>query len=313
MRILLPDAGRTSLALLAAVPAAMAYPWQTVHERWVLGGACAVALVLLGWWRGLHLTTIWRRRLAMVFRGGRTGGAHQTVDHSGADARTTAVLRVLNGTASGLPLDLIGGYLDRYGVRCESLRVTSRDTAAGRTTWIALTMAAAANLAALQARSPKIPLRETAEIALRRLADQLREQGWSLTTSDLAIPDLAGPGSRERWRAVADGSNGYLAAYSIPPDSLAALLDELWGYGCAEMWTAIEVSAAGLAAGCAIRTAEMPAAIPPLTGLISRRGTQRKALLALTPGSTNPLEAEIFPPGPLLAVQWPANGQPVGR
>jgi len=312
VRILLPDTGRVALALLAVVPAAMAYPWQAQSGRWMLGVAAAVVLVLFGWWRGLHLTTIVRRRLAMVFRSVRHDGAHRTVDHADADVRTTVALRVLDGADSGLPLDLIRGYLDRYGVRCESLRVTSLDTGAGRTTWISVTMSATTNLVALQARSPKIPLRETAEITLRRLADHLREYGWSLTTTDLAIPDLPGPQAREHWRAVTD-TGGYVAAYSLAADSLPDVLNELWSYEWDELWTVIEMSAAGLAAGCAIRTAEMPTATPPLTGLISRRGTQRKALHALTPGSTSPLDAEKFPVSGLSAVRWPANGQPVGR
>lgn len=311
MRILLPSTGRTTLALLAVIPAAMAYPWHGERERWVLAVAGAVILVLFGWWRGLHLTTIWRRRAAMLFRGGRNGGVHQTVNRAGTDARTTAVLRVLDGPDTGLPLDLVHGYLNRYGIHCESLRITSHETPAGRTTWIGLTMTAGANLAALQARSTEIPLRGTAEITLRRLADQLREQGWTLTTSDLAIPETPGPGSREHWRAVADGGRGYLAAYGLAADRPSDVLNSLWSRECIELWTAIEMSAAGLAAGCAIRTETMPAATPPLTGLLSRRGNQRKALQALMPGSTNPLHAEIKPANGFAALRWPANGYPV--
>ncbi len=308
MRILVPGTGRVALALLAVVPAVMAYPWQAESGRRMLGVAAVVVLVLFGCWRGLHLTTIVRRQLALLFRSGRK---HQPVDRADTDARTTVALRVLGGTDSGLPLDLIRGYLDRYGVRCESLRVTSRDTSAGRTTWISLTMSARANLVALQARSPKIPLRETAEITLRRLADHLREHGWSLTTADLAIPDLPGPQAREHWRTVADTS-GYLAAYSLAADSLPEVLNELWSRDWDELWTAIEMSDAGFAAGCAIRTGQMPAAEPPLAGLISRRGTQWQALGALVPTSTKPLDAEILSVGGLSAIRWPANGYPVG-
>ncbi|MGV1005120.1 MAG: type VII secretion protein EccE [Candidatus Nanopelagicales bacterium] len=310
MRIPLPGAGRTALALLVAAPAVTAFPWQTVRERWVLGVAVAVVLVLFGWWRGLHLTTILRRRLAMSLRGGRHRGAHQSVDRAEAGARTTVVLRVLDGPDAGLPLDLIRGYLDRYGVRCTSLRVTSRDTAAGRTTWLGLTMSARANLAALQARSPDIPLRETAEITLRRLADHLREHGWRVTTSDLSIPDPPGPHAKAGWRAVADGASGYVAVYSIPADSLPDILNGLWSHGWDELWTAIELSAAGMAAGCAIRTEEMPGA-PPLTGLIPRRGTQWEALHALLPTSTKPLDAEILSLEGLSTVWWSASGQSV--
>ena len=58
--------GRITLALLAVVPAVMAYPWRSTRDYWVLGIAAAVVIVLFGWWRGLHFTTILRRRLAMV-------------------------------------------------------------------------------------------------------------------------------------------------------------------------------------------------------------------------------------------------------
>ena len=311
MRILLPGTGRVALALLAIAPAAMAYPWQAESGRWMLGVAAVVVLVSFGWWRGLHLTTIVRRRLALLFRSGPHDGTHHTVDGADADARTTVALRVLDGPDPGLPLDIIRRYLDRYGIRCESLRVTSRDTGAERTTWISLTMSATANLVALQARSPTIPLRETAEITLRRLADHLREHGWSLATADLAIPDLPGPDAKEHWRALADTA-GCLAAYSLAADSLPEVLNELWSYEWDELWTAIEMSEAGLAAGCAIRTGQMPAAAPPLAGLISRRGTQWEALRALAPTSTKPLDAEILPAAGLSAVRWPANGYPVG-
>ena len=81
-----------------------------------------------------------------------------------------------------MPLPLIAGYLDRYGLRADTIRVTSRDIdhQAGRerTTWIGLTFSATDNLAALQARSPQIPLDQTAAVVARRLADHLRESGW---------------------------------------------------------------------------------------------------------------------------------------
>lgn len=310
MSILLPGVGRVTLALMAAVPAAMAYPWQAQSGRWILGVAATVVLALFGSWRGLHLTTIVRRRLELLFRSGRHDGAHQTMDHADADARTTVALRVLDGSDPGLPLEVIRGYLDRYGLRCESLRVTSRDTGAERTTWISLTMSATANLVALQARSPTIPLRETAEITLRRLADHLREHGWSLATGDLAIPDLQGPDAKEHWRGLAD-TTGYLAAYSLAADSLLEVLNELWSYEWDELWTAIEMSDAGLAAGCVIRTAEMPAAAPPMAGLIARRGNQWQAVRALVPTSTKPLDAEILPVGEISTVRWPVSGRPV--
>ena len=83
-----------------------------------------------------------------------------------------------------LPLPLIAGYLDRYGIRADKVRITSRDNASGaRETWIGLTISAVDNLVALQARSARIPLHETAQVAARRLADHLREIGWEASTS----------------------------------------------------------------------------------------------------------------------------------
>jgi type VII secretion protein EccE len=307
--IVVPGTGRVTLALLATVPTVIGYPWRTVPERWALGVAVGVMALLFGWWRGLHLTTIVRRRFGLLVGRRRLEcGVPPSVTLTGTDARTTAVLRVIDGGDRGVPFDLIAGYLDRYGVRCDTVRVTSRDTPAGRTTWIGLTVSVAANLPALQARSTDIPLLRTADLTSRRLADELRELGWVVTGSDLAIPDLLGPQAREHWGAVADGTSGYVAAYSIAADTLPETLTALWSQGFDELWTAIELSGRGLAAACAIRTEEPPASTAPLDGLTVRAGTQWAALRALVPASTTPLDAEVCPvTGPAL-VRWSADG-----
>ena len=140
MRIILPSSGRVTLALLAVVPAVMAYPWRSEPERWTLAAAAVVTVALFGYWRGLHLTTIIRRRCALSRGGDRADrGDYPMVEYADADARCTVVLRVLDGGEGAVPLDLISRYLDRYGMRCESVRVTSRDTPPGRTTWVGLT------------------------------------------------------------------------------------------------------------------------------------------------------------------------------
>ena len=138
------------------------------------------------------------------------------------------------------------------------MRVTSRDTPIGRTTWIGLTVSAAANLAALQARSADIPLRETAEIALRRLADHLRELGWGISTTDIDVPDLFGPDVDERWRAVRDGIHGYVAAYAASPE----VLTELWSHPSSESGRVLQLSGPGedpqVSVACAVRSDEVP-------------------------------------------------------
>jgi type VII secretion protein EccE len=70
--------------------------------------------------------------------------------------------------------------------RADWIRVTNRDSGADGTTWIGLTLDAADNLAALQARSAEIPLQETAETVIRRLRDHLREFGFDTSVVERA-------------------------------------------------------------------------------------------------------------------------------
>ncbi|WP_099024782.1 type VII secretion protein EccE [Mycolicibacterium palauense] len=283
MRVVWPGPGRITLVLLVIVPAAMAYPWPTTTGRWALGVAAAVTVLALAWWRGMHLSTLVRRRLALLrHREPRTQGG----DGTGTDARATAVLRVDTDGAE-LPEDTVVAYLDRYGIRCDTVRITSRVTPQRSTTWVSLTVSAAQNLAALRARSAAIPLRETTEIALRRLADELREQGWSVSTSDLDVPDLLGPQARQRWSTVADGTSGFVTAYraagAVRPAEVLTEASE-------EVWTATEFSgptrAPRVAVACAVRSADAPGAAVPAPGLVVQRGRQAEALAVLDPRSS---------------------------
>ncbi|MGB3483772.1 MAG: type VII secretion protein EccE [Mycobacterium sp.] len=280
--------GRIMLALLVVIPAALAYPWQRTLDWWLLGIAIVVVIVVFSWWRGEFLTTVAARRARLLRRGSEP--RHQ-VQHTGEDAHTTVVLRVFG--EQELPLATLAGYLDCYGICCDSVRITHRDTPSGRTTWIGLTLSAAANLPALQARSADIPLRATAEVTARRLADHLRELGWSVSTVDVDIPDVLGPDSKERWRAMQDGEQGYLACYSVPADTeLRQTLGELRSVGAVELWTAVELSGAparpDMTAVCAVRTDELPTAAP-LPKLGHLRGHQRRVVTALHPESTQRL------------------------
>lgn len=309
-------AARLVPVLLAVVPAAMAYPWQSPREQWVLGVAVAVAIVLLAWWRGQFVTTIVRRRVAMIRR---NHGGHRAPG-SGLDVRTTALLRI-TGPESGpdvLPLPLIAGYLDRYGIHAYALRVTSEDTESDtgpqRRTWIGLTVSAVDNLAALRARAPRIPLCQTAEVAVRRLADHLRETGW---TAGLVGPDDLPRfrRGRETFSAVRDGSDDYVAAYRVKADAaLPETLAAIASYPARERWTVLEIADDGagrrtVAVGCALRTGTAPkggAAGPP-AGLHPHTGSHGAALTALHPLSTQRLDGHSALPADLLArLRWPS-------
>jgi type VII secretion protein EccE len=288
------------LAALAVVPAVLAYPWQSTRDYWLLGIAAVVVIVLFGWWRGLHFTTILRRRLAML-------GGRRPIRESAT--RTTALLRVgvPVSEADAFPLPLIARYLDRYGIRVDTIRITSRANASGeRETWIGLTVSAADNLAALRARSSRIPLHETAQVAARRLADHLREIGWEAgTVAPEDVPELVAPDFRETWSAVRDDDSDYVAAYRVSVDGeVLDTLAAIRSHSVRETWTALEIAGDPnrytVAAACAFRTEEKPGGAPPLAGLIPQRGNHRRALLALDPSSTQRLDGHTDAPGDLL-------------
>ena len=302
-----PGSGRITLAALALVPAVLAYPWQSTRGYWLLGIAVVVVIVLFGWWRGLYFTTVLSRRLAII---GRRGGF---VPQSGSATKTTALLRVGPpvGDSHTLPLPVIVGYLDRYGIRADKIRITSRDNASHasrRATWIGLTVSAAENLTALQARSARIPLHETAEVAVRRLADQLRELGWEvgMAASD-DVPRLLTPNVRETWGGVQRGGSDYIAAYQVGVDSaLPETLDAIRSYPARETWTALEITGSGhrnrntIAASCAFLTETPPKGGAPLAGLTPQRGNHRPALTALDLLSTQRLDGHTDAPADML-------------
>lgn len=310
--------GRISLVLLAVLAAGMAYPWHTPRERWVVGIAVATVVVLLGWWRGLFFTTMVRRRLAML----RRNHMRAPVARAGVDVYTTALLRIVNppeGEPDLLPLPLIARYLDRYGIRAAAVRVTSRESGGDngvpqRDTWIGLTLSAADNLAALRARSSNIPLHKTAEVAVRRLADHLREIGWAATPVEPDdVPTLFARPARETWRGVKEASGDYVAAYRVKADeTLLDTLAVIRSYPARETWTALEISGTAgdqtLAVACAFRTNAHPAGGAPISGLTPQSGNHRPALVALDPTSTDRLDGHAdLPDGLLGQLRWPST------
>lgn len=278
---------RITLALLFIVPAALTYPWPSTRDRWVVGIAIAAVLILFAWWRGAFLTTMVARRIG-VWRRNRSG-----VRPAGSGSRTTALLRVEPESANQHPpMAVIASYLDRYGLRADSVRVTSRDAGTRRATWIGLTLDATDNLDALQARSARIPLDETAEIAIRRLRDHLREVGFhtSVVVAPADVPPL--PAGKETWRGLHTDA-GHLAAYRVPADDqLDQTLYTLRSQSSGETWTALEMSGTPadptVAAACAVLTAERPGDAPA-PGLTAQRGRHGVVLNALHPLSVERL------------------------
>lgn len=291
---------RLALALLFVIPAVLTYPWPTVASRWVLGVAIVVVIVVFAWWRGVFVTTLVGRRLAILARNARTSTpGPQPPDHA-------SVLLRIEGEGA-LPVPLIAGYVDRYGLRCAKVRITSRDEGGRRQTWVGLTLAAEDNLAALQARSAYLPLHETVDVIGRRLAGHLREHGWTVIPDDGGQPEPVRGGARESWRALADG-DGFVSAYRIPVPALPELLDAVWACPAQETWTAVEFGVRSAAAVVALRTAEAPGAAVPVPGLTRLGGQQRPALEALALSAVQRLDGHA-PAGPDLPARltWPAD------
>ena len=296
---------RIALALLFIVPAAMAYPWDSDLDWWIFGVAIGVALIVFAWWRGLFVTNMIGRRWAIWRRNHSTPKVLGTND-------VTLVLHVDDPAGVGLPLPLVAGYVDRFGVRSQKVRVTNRVVRGVRTTWISVTLSATDNLAALSARSPELPLGETAEIVGRRLADHLRETGLLANIVDEAPVPLA-EGGREKWRGVSD-DNGFVSAYGIPvDDNLAERFAEMWSRPT-ETWTALEFSGTSthprVSALCAFRTAKAERGVP-VAGLIPTPGIQRPLLTALDPASADRLDIPTcpLPPGLLEPAGWLVGGR----
>lgn len=279
-----PGAGRLTLAALLVV--SMVFDWRYLEpaQRWWLIPVGALVVFVLGWWRGVHLTTLAGRRLAMLWRNVTGGSKQAAVEKPSA---VTVVLRV-DGPDGELPSTL-ADYLHRFGVRCSKVRFTEHSSSGQRTAYVSLTVDAVDNLAALQARSADLPLHETATVVARRLADELGERGWRaqiVDADEVPAPPAAG---KERWRGVADGG-AYVAAYRV---ATAGRLDEtLAGVRSAqaqEAWAAVEYTGdpghPDVVAGAALRTPDLPGRAAP-DGLTPHAGVHREALAALSPRST---------------------------
>lgn len=293
---------RLALASLFIVAAALGYPWQTAVSRWVLGAAVAVTVVVFAWWRGQFVTALLGRRLAILVRNGRgPRPAEVPVD------RVSVLLALESAGTRDVPVALIAGYVDRYGLRCDTVRITSRDRDGQRQTWVALTLAAVDNLAALQARSAQIPLRDTVEVIGRRLADHVREHGWTVTTVTDGHPGPVPAAAKESWRALDDGA-GFVAAYGIAAAALPELLERVWAFPAQETWTAVEFGRHTVAAVVALRTAEAPGGAVPVPGLTRLGGRQRPVLDALEPSAPHRLDGHTpVDAGFAEKLAWPAD------
>lgn len=276
--------GRLTCAILVVVPGALAYPWPTATQRWLLVAGIAVAIAVLASWRGRFLTTLFVDRLRTLMRSRGRLDCPAVTSRIGTDITTTVVIRVADDTHD-LPMDLLAGYLDRYGIRCRSVRVARHQGPAGVQVWIALLFSAADNLAALQGRSAEIPLHATAHVAGRRLVDELRELGCSAALVEPEhVPRIATGEAKELWNSIAC-DDGFLTVYSVqdPSETDVSAGEESW-----TVWVIVgPVARPRMTVGVALRTPQRPGREIPAPGLTTLVGRQMEALSAMDLLSTS--------------------------
>jgi type VII secretion protein EccE len=161
-------------------------------------------------------------------------------------------------------------------------------------------------------------LRDTAEVAARRLADHLRENGWNVAIVDTAVPPMDSS-AKEAWNGMRDGS-GYVSAYRVVVDDrLQEILAAVLALRSPETWTVLEITRTAndpaVAVVCTIRTDDKPAATAPVAGLSLLRGRQRPAIEALNPLSVQRLDARPVPLSETLLadLRWPVESRALTR
>ena len=264
-----PHEVRLTLALLFVIPAAMAYPWQSTADRWLLGVAVAALIILFAWWRGLF-----SRRSRSPARA--AGPQPQAEARPGRPTYTTVLLRVEHPrepeSAAGAGRRLPGSLRHplRQGARHEP------GYGGTRTTWIGLTLGAADNLAALQGAVAANPVAGHRRLSPGGWRTISARSGWSVTIVDTAGLCHTDPQAKETWRGVPDGP-GYLAAYRIAvDDQLTEPSLRCWVTARQEIWTRWNSPATAtdpdVAAACAFRTASGRARRARWPGLTPERG-----------------------------------------
>lgn len=259
-----------------------------------------------------------------------------------------------------LPWEFITAWLHRYGVRADDLticsitrtpptsglRADSGPLLGGRNTqhhdtWLTYTLRAENNVGALAARrttmgttgddssddeSRQPQHTGLADTTARRLIAELRERGWlaTLETDSSAtpafLPDTATL-RREIWTGT-EFSDGFRAIYSVEPDALSDVLDELPTLNTKATWVVATIRAHGnlpmtIEAAVGTLTASRPPR-HPLPGLRGFHGTHRHLVPALTINQSGLAAGELAAAQigieDLAALRWPttAPGVPIG-
>ncbi|WP_242657605.1 MULTISPECIES: hypothetical protein [Mycobacterium] len=295
----------TTLASLLLLGWATLLPAGRPPQWWHYAAAALVIVAFVGSWHGQHVSTTVARWTPMAWhnrrqRAQRSGHRRRSAPEAprpsstreaALQARIVIHLRTHPHTLTApgdhsdqLPWEFITAWLDRYGVRADTLTVcsvTRTPPASGlrsdsaplvggrnsqhRDTWLSYTLRAEDNVGALTARrttlgsptgansdddaSPSQPHRAAlADTVARRLIAELRERGWLASLSDEEeLPRFVPPSAsvrRETWTGT-EYSDGFRAVYAVDPSALPDVLETLTNLHTKATWVAVTIRSRG--------------------------------------------------------------------
>lgn len=358
-----PSWARVSmLAMTLMFGWALLHPVQYRPQWWHGLIAAFVIAAFLGSWHGQHWSTSVRRWVPLAHRNRRIRSGHAKLppteplpqdisrdDASAIDsmqATVTVHLRpqphALNTPPhvdDQLPWDQIGRWFDRYGIRTESIVVTSvtrtpprsalrqafehrlsGSTPQHRDTWVSFVVRAEANLEEIIARG--VDVATLADSTARRLVAELREQGWLATVvADPAnLPSFitrAAQVRKELWTSI-QCSDGYRAVYAVAPEALKSVLTDVSTLSTGQTWVSVAMRPQGqqaveMRALVATVTYNRPDRVP-LPGLIGFHGMHRQRADQVAVTGSLPASAALLDLGVVASIPWQtaATGVPVG-
>lgn len=271
------------------------------HAHWWHYLVAGLVLIgFLGSWHGQHLSTIAHRWAPMAWNNRQRRkhglGTRRTPTSSAASDeasprtdpgchlrdRITIHLRphphsltTVDDHADQLPWQFALAWLDRYGVRADTLTcyavtktppasslrtsvapLVTADTPQYRETYLTYSLSADSNVTALTARGTTIAVPDQdrdkldrrpslTEITAQRLVAEFRERGWLANVCDTDPPPFVDPTAvvrRECWTAT-EYPDGYRTVYALDPRRLATAMRSLAQLTTRSTWVAVTVNA----------------------------------------------------------------------
>lgn len=325
------------IAIAAQLAAILTPECNDVQRIWLWLGVVLIAILVLSQFRGVFLTKyplIWaalsRRRSTLGNNPEKTLElleSDHTLQVTPQSARVTKVLRfepnmlVYEGFdyLAYVPLDFIGRFLYRFGVKAHSIRVSTkqmknaRGAVTSRNTWVSITFDTRDNLDALAARSANCPLEELAESTAFRLINELVELGYNVYPEppDHTLWNEFGGKVTEKWSELSTVDGAITTHSIIVNNDLPETLDGIWNSSALGSWTVIECLQAGSLWDIKGKIAVLdPSSPPSIKNVHQDAGNVLDQFARMNPHSTRDLDALTYGISDKVIpdIQWETNG-----